>query len=451
MPLMGGEPRPFLVKQSQNVVWSPDGLRIAYHTSEDGDPIYIADRNGANARQLLADRPGIHNHFPAWSPDGRWLYFVRGIPSANEMDVWRVPSSGGSAERLTTHNSYVGYPTPVDQRTVLYVARGADGSGPWLWALDTNRKLTHRVSFGLEKYLSVAASSDGRRLVATVANPSANLWSVPITDRVAGEREVKPFLVPAVRALMPRFGGADLFYLSSRGMGDGLWRYRDGKVQEIWNGAEGALLEPPAASFDGRRVAFVLRRKGRLRLQVEMADGTEPQLLAENLDLHGAPCWSPDGHWIATGGGDAQGAGLFKVPVDGGPAMRLTSGLASNPVWSPDGTWIAYAGPNVGEYTPLLGVHPDGTRVPVPEIKLHRDGERIRFLPAAKGLVFMQGEKEFQDFWLFDPSTQNTRRLTHLAHPTDVRTFDITPDGKQIVFDRLRNNSDIVLIDLPRQ
>jgi hypothetical protein len=29
-------------------------------------------------------------------------------------------------------------------------------------------------------------------------------------------------------------------------------------------------------------------------------------------------------------------------------------------------------------------------------------------------------------------------------------TFDITPDGKQIVFDRLRDNSDIVLIDRPK-
>jgi len=31
-----------------------------------------------------------------------------------------------------------------------------------------------------------------------------------------------------------------------------------------------------------------------------------------------------------------------------------------------------------------------------------------------------------------------------------MRTFDITPDGKQIVFDRVRENSDIVLIDLSR-
>ena len=30
-----------------------------------------------------------------------------------------------------------------------------------------------------------------------------------------------------------------------------------------------------------------------------------------------------------------------------------------------------------------------------------------------------------------------------------MRTFDVTPDGQRIVFDRLRENSDIVLIDLP--
>jgi hypothetical protein len=28
--------------------------------------------------------------------------------------------------------------------------------------------------------------------------------------------------------------------------------------------------------------------------------------------------------------------------------------------------------------------------------------------------------------------------------------FDGTPDGTQIIFDRLRDNSDIVLIDLPQ-
>ena len=41
----------------------------------------------------------------------------------------------------------------------------------------------------------------------------------------------------------------------------------------------------------------------------------------------------------------------------------------------------------------------------------------------------------------------STRQLTHLTHRDTMRTFDVTPDGKQIVFDRLRDNSDIVMIE----
>jgi hypothetical protein len=42
-----------------------------------------------------------------------------------------------------------------------------------------------------------------------------------------------------------------------------------------------------------------------------------------------------------------------------------------------------------------------------------------------------------------------TRRLTKLASPAEMRTFDIGLDGKQIVFDRMSANSSVVLIDLP--
>ena len=41
------------------------------------------------------DKPGIHNHYPAWSPDGRFVYFVRGIIDPYDMDIWRIPSAAG--------------------------------------------------------------------------------------------------------------------------------------------------------------------------------------------------------------------------------------------------------------------------------------------------------------------------------------------------------------------
>ena len=130
--------------------------------------------------------------------------------------------------------------------------------------------------------------------------------------------------------------------------------------------------------------------------------------------------------------------------------MRLAAGSALDPVWSPDGRLIVYAGTNVRTFAPLLAVRPDGTSVRLPEISVRRQGARARFLPAGNGLIYMQGLLVSQDFWLLDLNSMRSRRLTRLANRAVMRTFDITPDGKQIVFDRLRENSDVVLIDLPQ-
>jgi Tol biopolymer transport system component len=454
LPLMGGAPRVFLASSPVktppwNAAWSPDGNRLVYHTADGGDPMFVADHTGASPRQILINNPGIHNHYPVWSRDGQWIYFVRGSPTTSQMDLWRISPNGGEPERLTQHNSEVSSPAPLDLRTVLYVARDRDGSGPWLWALDVNRKTTHRITFGLEKYTSVAASADGRHLAATEASgliPS--LWSVPILNRVAEERDAKPYPVGTVRALGPRFGGTSLFYLSSRGTGDGLWRFQDGQTTEIWKGSDGALLDPPAVSGDGRRVAITLRRSGKLTLHLATAEGNEFRPLGESIDISGAADWSRDGQWIVTGGTDNHSPGVFKIPVSGGMPVRLTTGEASNPVWSPAGNLIVYAGENVGFFAPLLAVRPDGTPVKLPSIEVLREGVRVRFLPNGSGLVYLQGLPSAQNLWLLDLATMKTRELTRLNNAGAIRSFDISPDGN-IVFDRLRGNSHVVLIDLP--
>ena len=251
--------------------------------------------------RIFGDRPGLHNHYPTWSPDGRWIYFVHGTPATKEMDLWRIAPDGSHPERLTQRNTDIKYPAPVGNRTVFYVAPDEDGSGPWLWTFDLKRRESRRVSVGLEQYTSVQASADGRKLVATISNPVAGLWTVPILDRVADEHDVKPFTVPNVRALAPRFGGSSLFYLSSLGAGDGLWRLRDGQATEIWKGADGALIETPAVSPDGGRVAIVLRRNGKRQLHLLSSDGAELQPIAEGIRRPGLELlvagWQMDRHW----------------------------------------------------------------------------------------------------------------------------------------------------------
>jgi len=464
MPSMGGSPRPFLGAGSAAPAWSPDnGARLAYFRNGPGDPIFVADSTGGDAVEVLPPvKEGagvsVHHHHPIWSPDSKWIFFAGGRASGSsfEMDVWRVRPSGEELERLTHQNTAVRHLAFVQPRTVVYVAPAEDKSGVWLWELDVPSKLVRRVNAGVDQYTSVAASRDGRRVVASVINVSASLWRVPLAERslpLAGERDVRPYLPFTGRALAPRFGGQSLFYVSSRGAGDGLWRFANGEASEVWKGAEVTLREPPAVSPDGRRVAVVITRGGKRHLTIMSADGTDARTLAD-IDTQGdagqsTADWSPDGKWIVTAGSDSGGRGLFKIPVDGGKPVRLVSGDAVNPAWSPDESLIVYSGTIVGGKAPLLGVRPDGTVAELPPA-LALLGSHHRFLPDGRGLVYMPLGAS-QDFWLLDLDTKTSHRLTHLGNQGRIRTFDVTPDGKHIVFDRHRENSDVVLIERPAE
>jgi Tol biopolymer transport system component len=137
--------------------------------------------------------------------------------------------------------------------------------------------------------------------------------------------------------------------------------------------------------------------------------------------------------------------------VEGGAPIRIRSGDSRDPVWSPDGEFIVFNGDFAGALQGLRALRQDGSPVELPEFRVSRLGERIRFSRDGKSLIYMQGSLGSQDFWILDLVTRKSRQITHLNGTTRMRTFDITPDGKQIVFDRLRDNSDIVLIDLPRK
>jgi Tol biopolymer transport system component len=83
----------------------------------------------------------------------------------------------------------------------------------------------------------------------------------------------------------------------------------------------------------------------------------------------------------------------------------------------------------------------------MPEVPV-RTGGAHRFLPSGLGLVYLP-QIETKDFWLLDLVTGTSRKLTDLGDRGYLNTFDITPDGKFLVFDRSGQNADVVLIERP--
>jgi Tol biopolymer transport system component len=65
-------------------------------------------------------------------------------------------------------------------------------------------------------------------------------------------------------------------------------------------------------------------------------------------------------------------------------------------------------------------------------------------------VIALFGRFPNQNFWAVDLETGQRRQLTNLKAGDSIGSFDVSPDGRQILFDRVRQNSDIVVIDLAR-
>ena len=455
VPTMGGALRPYLPGISE-LDWSPDGRRIVYHPPSEGDPLVVTELDEKSGRQIYVARKGFHNHFPVWSHDGAFIYFVHGLVHGlplDESDVWRIRPTGGEPERLTFHDSRVTFPTLLSNRTLLYLATDGDGSGPWIYAMDVERRVPHRISTGVEEYMSLAASTDGRRLVATVSRSTAGLWRVPIAERVIDESGATPISLPTRRGLSPRVGPGYIIYRARKAGNDGLWKLATGGAPtELWNGHDGRAVAGPAIAPGGQRLAFSVQRGGRTQLYVMNADGTDARRVGGELDVRGAPAWSPDGLWLAVAGANRDGEPqLFKIPVGGGTPVLLVKEYSVDPVWAPSGQFLVYSGADVGTTFSVKAVNADATHRELPNLILTRGARRLAFLAGEDALVILKGDVSHKEFWLVNLKSGLERQLTNLGREFAIGDFDVSADGREIIFDRTRDESDIVVFDLTRR
>ena len=450
VPTLGGRLRPYLkdISDISELDWSPDGRLIVYHPPSDGDPLFVSEPDETSAPRKIYEAPkGFHNHFPIWSGDGRFIYFVHGLV-LEKSDIWRVRLTGGQPERVTSHDGRVTFPTLLGNRTLLYLATDDEGYGPWIHAMDVERRVPHRVFAGVEPITSLAASADGRRLVATVTRSTSGLWRVPIGDRVMEESDAAPLSLPTAGGLSPRIHSGSIFYRGSKAGRDGLWKLAaGGAATELWNGVNGRVMAEPAVASDGR-LAFVVRRRGLTELYVMNGDATAIRRIADGVDVRGAPAWSPDGQWLAVAAANREGMPqIFKIPIGGGSPVLLVKEYSTDPIWAPSGRFLVYSGADVGTTFSVQAVSSDGAPHPTPNLTLSRGARRLGFL-GEDTLVIMKGDVSNKDFWAFDLRTGGERQLTRLRRGSVIGDFTISPDGREIVFDRTREESDIVLFDL---
>ena len=445
VPIAGGPLTPYL-KDASEFDWSHNGTKLVYHTTAPGDPLFVRESGNSGDRRIYVATAGMHCHFPLWSPDDAFIYFVRGIPP-DDWDIWRIQPTGAGLERITNHNARVTYPVMLDRRTLLYLATDADGSGPWIYAVDVERRRPHRISSGLEGYSSLAASADGARLAATIANPRTSVWRTSLNkDKTVDTPTSNPSLV-LTNAVAPRLGADFLLYVAWRGDRQGIWSEAHGATREIWGSIHLRIVGEPSIAPDGQRVVFSVEDSGRTLLYMMNIDGSQVRVLTDSLALRGNPAWAPDGQSVVSAVIRDGEPRLTKIFLNGDAPLPLVSEYSIDPVWSPDGRFVVYSGADVGTTFPLRAAAADGRPYPLPSVMLTRGARRVVFFRDAQTLLVLGGEIVHKNFSLLDLRTGTQRIVAELPADFVTRDFDIAADGSEIVFDRVQVNADLALIE----
>jgi Tol biopolymer transport system component len=97
--------------------------------------------------------------------------------------------------------------------------------------------------------------------------------------------------------------------------------------------------QQPAASPDGKTIAFASSRTGRSRIWIKQLASGDEVALTDGEDV--SPRFSPDGSQVIFAHNGVRGGSLWRVSIVGGEPRRLVEDAAEG-AWSPDGKQLGF-------------------------------------------------------------------------------------------------------------
>src|SRR5579872_2588332 len=399
--------------------FSPDGNFVAFSwtgPNQDNPDIYVQQIGSGSPLRLTTDPRNDYN--PIWSPDGRWIAFLRREWEQSKSELRLIPPLGGAERKLAelrTRNSYFVTPPYLawcPDGDCLVVTDSPGGGQPdalFVFSLETGekRQLTHPET-PASGDTNPAVSPDGHWLVFRrhrTGSITGDLYRLRLGEDLTASGEPQrltnaaldaayPAWIPNSREILFSTGG-----MNSRG---NLFRVPVGDEKP----GESQPTRLPFVGEYGMMPAVSRPRPGR------------PSRLVYVRSFQNTNIWR-----IETSGPGA--------PVSAPPVVAISSTRRdSTPHLSPDGRRVAFASDRSGNWEIWLA-DPDGSNA-FQLTSMGLDCGAPRWSPDGTSVVFQSRREDQGDVYLVPAAGGKPRNLT--SHPANDGRPSFSHDGKWIYF-----------------
>ncbi|HYZ85439.1 MAG TPA: winged helix-turn-helix domain-containing protein [Bryobacteraceae bacterium] len=437
---------------------SPDGNYVAFTWTgpkQDNPDIYVQQIGAGSPLRLTSDPKNDYN--PIWSPDGRWIAFLRREWETGTSELRLIPPLGGPERKLAdirVHDTYFLIPPYLawcpDSNCLVCTDTPAESKSNALFVVSLEsgekRQLTNTrpPAFG---DTNPAVSSDGSWLVFR-RHPSGlgngELYLLRLGRGLIPVGEPQRLTRAAMDAGYPTWVPGSNEILFSTGGG-----YLRGSLSRLVVATgETTPTRLPFVGEDGLMPTAVSRpQTGRVRLvyvrsfqdsniwRVQTsAPGTAasapPVVSISSTRSEATPDLSPDGRRVAFTSNRSGESEIWLADVDGSNAVQLTSmrAVSGAPRWSPDGERIVFQSNPEGQFDvyviPAAGGKPwNHTSHPA------TDG-RPSFSRDGKWIYFSSNRTSERRIWKIPASGGDAVQVTNNA---GFAAFE-SPDGAYVYY-----------------
>ena len=456
VPVLGGTPRRLLDSAYGTITFSPDGSSMAYTSLDLGTnevALMISKTDGTGARKLATHQATFQYGFfniLRWSPGGKFV--VAHVTDPNEPNglsgtLVKVDIATGAQEPMPGRHwrllhDFVWLP---DESGLILAAQDKTAVPAQIWTLSYPGGVVRRISNDISDYLSIALSADAHTIAAVQRNLTSDLWTAPASNPDAGRQitfgrtdGTNDFAITPDNHIVytaNHAGNWDLFISDFDGA----------NARQL--SFDNRYHTSPSACDDGSTVIFGSNSaQGDRVWKIDLRTGVSSALTngpSESFPMCAAGNWV---FYLEQGNGSSF---VFKLPLAGGPPVRLSDLTAFSPPFpSMDGRHVAFAAPGKDGKVFLAVVSADHGALEaqrtIPDT-LDHTSNAVAWVPDNRAMALSDIRTGTPNIWSL-PVLGNApeRQLTHFTSG-QVWAFHYTRDGKSVAMARGNNQSDVVL------